>query len=73
MTQAFRCDLCGECVVSEGNAQSSREVARQPTNINGVGVDIGIIVQAHKQHVCNSCWAKVMQKVKAWVDANLGT
>lgn len=71
MSQAFRCDLCGDCVASEDLAKSTREVANESANIAGTQTDIGIIIKVYKPHVCNTCWALVMQKVKAWVQANI--
>ena len=71
MSQAFKCDICGDCVSSEAAAYSEREEARESTNILGVQVDIGIIVKVYVQHVCNTCWPLVRQKVKAWINANL--
>ena len=71
MSQAFQCDLCGDCVASEDLAKSEREVARESTTINGTQVDIGIIIRAYIPHVCNTCWGLVMDKVKAWVNANI--
>jgi hypothetical protein len=73
MSQAFRCDLCGDCVVSEDLAKAQREVANEPTTVSGTDTNIGIIIKVYKQHVCNACWSNVMNKVKAWADANLGT
>jgi hypothetical protein len=73
MSQAYKCDLCGECSVSEDLVKSEREVARESTTISGTGTDLGIIIKVYKQHVCNSCWSEVMNKVKAWVEAHLGT
>lgn len=73
MSQAFRCDLCGNCVQSEDLARAEREVARENTTVSNTGTDIGIIIKVYKQHVCNSCWSLVMQRVKQWVDAHLGT
>ena len=71
MSQAYMCDLCSGCVTSEDLAMSEREVARDSTTINSVTLDIGIIIKAYKPHVCNTCWAIVMQRVKSWVDANI--
>ena len=67
MSQAFRCDLCGDCVSSEDLAKSEREVVNKSTTINGTQTDIGISVKVYKPHVCNTCWALVMAKVKQWV------
>ena len=66
MSQAFQCDLCGDCVASEDLAKSEREVVNKSTTINGTQTDIGISVKVHKPHVCNTCWALVMAKVKQW-------
>jgi hypothetical protein len=71
MSQSFRCDICGDCVSAEADAQSQREVVRQPTTILGVQLDLAIIIKAYVPHVCNTCWGLVMGKVKAWVQANL--
>ncbi len=71
MSQAFKCNICDKCVSAEADAKSEREVARQPTTILGVALDIGIIIKVYLPHVCDECWILVMQKVKAWVDANL--
>jgi hypothetical protein len=71
MSQSFKCDICGNCVATEAEAQAEREEARESTTILGVQVDIGIIVKVYKQHVCDTCWVLVRQKVKAWIQANL--
>ena len=71
MSQAFQCDLCGDCVSSEDLARAEREVANENTTIAGTQTNIGIIIKAYKAHVCNTCWGLVMAKVKAWVNANI--
>lgn len=71
MSQAFQCDLCGDCVANEDLARAEREVAKENTTILGTQLDIGIIIKVYKQHVCNTCWDLVMTKVKAWVNANI--
>ena len=71
MSQAFKCDICGDCVSSEDLARPEREEVRQPTTILGTQVDIGIIVKVYVPNVCNSCWLLVRSKVKAWIEANL--
>ena len=67
MSQAFQCDLCGDCVSSEDLAKSEREVVNKSTTINGTQTDIGISIKVYKPHVCNTCWALVMTQVKQWV------
>ena len=66
MSQAFQCDLCGNCVASEDLAKSEREVVNKSTDIAGTQVDIGIVIKVYKPHVDAECWALVMAKVKAW-------
>ena len=71
MSQAFRCDLCGDYVANEDLAQAEREVAKENVTVSGTQTDIGIIIKVYKQHVCNICWGLVMAKVKAWINANV--
>lgn len=71
MSQAFRCDLCGDCAATEDLARRQREVARESTTVSGTQTDIGIIIKVYQPHVCNTCWSLVMAKVKAWINANI--
>jgi hypothetical protein len=71
MTQAFKCDICGECITNEQDAQSERQLARETTTINSVSVDISISIEVYVSHVCDTCWALTLQKVKAWMNANI--
>lgn len=71
MTQAYKCDLCGNCVLNADDAKSQRLVVRQTSTINMVEVDIGIIIKVFVPHVCDDCWALTMSKVKAWINANV--
>jgi len=71
MSQAFKCDICGDCVANEQNVKSQREVAKENTTVDSVPVDIGIIIKVYVSHICDACWAKVMAKVKAWINAHI--
>ena len=72
MSRAYQCDICGECVSQEADAKSSREVARESANIFGTSVDLFIVTGADVAHVCNTCWAEIMRKVKTWINAHVG-
>ena len=71
MSQAYRCDICGNCVDNEDEAKSQREVAKESATINGVSFDIGIIIKGYLLHICDPCWTTVMSRVKAWVNAHI--
>lgn len=71
MSQAYKCDVCGDCVDNADNAKAEREVARESALIQAVTVDVYIKVGVDVAHVCNTCWLLVMQKVKQWVIANI--
>jgi hypothetical protein len=66
MSTAFRCDICGACVEFAADAKANRVVASESTIIFTVPTVVGIEVQTDKEHVCDTCWAEVMRKVKIW-------
>jgi len=71
MTQAYKCDICGQCELNEQDVLNNREVVKQETTLNAMPVEIGISIKVYVVHICNTCWALAMQKVKAWVEANV--
>ena len=71
MSQAFKCDICGDCVDNEADAYSEWEIAREQTTINTVPVDLYIKVGADVPHLNQACRNLLLAKVKAWVAANL--
>jgi hypothetical protein len=71
MSQAFRCDLCGDCVDSADNAKSEREIAKVSANISGTVADIYIKLGAAVAHVCDVCFNEIKRKAKQWVIANI--
>ena len=71
MSQAFRCDLCGDCVGSEDNAKREREIARVSANISGTVADVYIKLGADVAHVCDDCFNDIKRKAKQWVNANI--
>jgi len=71
MSISYQCDICGQCVSQEDNAKSKREVARENTNIFDMNIDLFIIIGADVAHTCDTCWAEIMRKVKAWVNAHI--
>lgn len=71
MSIGYQCDICGECVSQEADAKSSREVARESATIFSIPVDLFIIIGADVAHVCDTCWAEIMKKAKAWVNAHV--
>ena len=77
MSRAFKCDLCGVAFDVESEGLPERAVASERATIEGKEVDVSIIIKldafagAQETHVCNESWKKVMQAVKAWVNANI--
>ena len=77
MSRAFKCDLCGVAFDVESEGLPERVVASERATIEGREIDISIIIKidafagAQETHVCNASWQKVMQAVKAWVNANI--
>ena len=66
MSTAYRCDICNDCVEFADDAKANRIVAQEETNVFTVPTVIGIEVQTDKEHICDTCWAEVMRKVKLW-------
>ena len=71
MSQAFKCDLCGECADSADTVKHEREVARESASISGTSADIYIRIGADVAHVCDTCFSIIMDKVKLWVNAHI--
>lgn len=71
MSQAYRCDLCGDCIDNLDDARNEREVAREQTSISGTAADLYIKLGADVAHVCNACFVIIKQKAKAWIIANV--
>jgi len=71
MSQAYRCDLCGNCIDNPDNAKHEREVARESATIEGTVADVYIKVGVDVAHVCDASFAVVMQMVKQWVNAHI--
>lgn len=71
MSQAYRCDLCGECSDNPDELKAERKVASESATIEGTTADVYIKVGVGVAHVCDYCFATVMQKAKAWVVANV--
>jgi hypothetical protein len=71
MSQAYRCDLCGDCVDDASTANQEREVARESASISGTTADIYIKLGADVAHVCNTCFTIIAQKAKQWIVANV--
>ena len=71
MSQAYRCDLCGNCVDDSDNAKKEREVARVSATISGTTADLYITLGADVAHVCNDCFLLIKQKAKQWIVANV--
>jgi len=71
MSQAYKCDLCGDCVDSSDNAQQEREVSRHPKKISGTMTDIYIKMGADVAHVCDNCFELVKEAAKEWVNQHL--
>ena len=70
MSSAYMCDICGDCVSNADDAESKRTIASESVTISAVVTQIDLIIKTDKAHVCNSCWGKVIKKVKAWIDAH---
>ena len=70
MSQAFKCDICGNCVAQQADAASAREVARENTTIFGKSVDLFIVLGADVAHTCDTCFAEIKSKAKAWLNAH---
>jgi hypothetical protein len=71
MSQAYKCDLCGDCVDDASDATSEREVARESATISTTQADLYIKLGVDVAHVCNACFVIVKQKAKAWIIANI--
>jgi hypothetical protein len=71
MSQAYRCDLCGDCVDNADDAKAEREVAREASTVSGTVADLYIKIGVDMPHTCDTCFAIVMQKAKAWMNANI--
>jgi hypothetical protein len=71
MSQAYRCDLCGDCVDNSDDAKNEREIARVTTTISGTSADLYIGLGVAVAHVCNACFVIVKEKTKAWIIANI--
>jgi hypothetical protein len=71
MSQAYRCDLCGDCVDDASTAKQEREVARVSASISGTTADVYIKLGADVAHVCDTCFAIIAQKAKQWIVANV--
>ena len=72
MSQAYKCDLCGNCVDNADNAKNEREVARVNGTIAGTSTDLFIKLGADVAHVCDACFYEIKVKAKAWINANVG-
>ncbi len=71
MSQAYRCDLCGDCVDNADNARQEREVARETSTISGTSAELYIKLGVDVAHVCDTCFAIVLKQAKAWIIANV--
>ena len=71
MSRAFSCDICGDCVLQESDAKNSREIQRGIVTIDGVQVEMSLILSAGVPHVCGKCWALLMKKLKQWASNNI--
>jgi len=71
MSKAFRCDLCGDCIDNEDDAQHEREVARVSATVSNTVADVYIKLGADVAHVCNGCFTIIKQKAKQWIVANV--
>ena len=71
MSQAYRCDLCGDCVDNADNAKHEREIARVSAAISGTTADVYIALGADVAHVCDTCFDIIKQKAKQWIIANV--
>lgn len=71
MSQAYRCDLCGDCIDNADDAKQEREIARVSANISGTVADLYITLGADVAHVCDTCFTIIKQKAKQWIIANV--
>ena len=71
MSLAYRCDLCGEFVMSENDAQAERTVASENATISNTVTLLSLNLNLGQNHVCDDCFNIGLQKTKAWVQAHL--
>jgi hypothetical protein len=71
MSLAYKCDLCGDFVLSENDAIRERIVAQESATVSNTQTTMTLKLDLGKQHVCDKCFAIGLQKAKAWVQAHL--
>lgn len=71
MSNAYKCDLCGDCIDNETDAQNRREIQRGTVTINTVPVEMYLMLGAEVPHVCGSCWVLLMKRLKQWAISNI--
>jgi hypothetical protein len=73
MSQAYKCDICGDFVSAADQAISERQVSKENMLVVGEQIDVGIIIKVYKPHTCDTCFNIILQRVRAWLNANYGS
>jgi hypothetical protein len=71
MSQAYKCDLCGDFISLEADAKRQRNLAQEDTTISNTSTVLTLRLDLGKPHVCDKCFAIGIRKTKAWVIANI--
>ena len=58
MSLAYKCDLCGDFVSSESDADSERILIQDDITISNTDTTMTITLDLGKPHVCDTCFAE---------------
>jgi len=78
MSNAFSCDICGDCVADETAARSSRQLAspnltvKPPDPLPETTLDTKLVFNVLVPHVCNNCWKLVVKELRTFILDNIG-
>jgi len=70
MSLAYKCDLCGDFVSSEADAERERIVAQENATVSNTVTIMTLKLDLGKAHVCDRCFNIGKQKAKDWIIAH---
>jgi len=78
VSNAFSCDICGDCVSDEAAAKNLRQLAspnltiKPPAPLPETTVDTKLVFNVMVPHVCNACWKLVVKELRTFILNNIG-
>lgn len=74
MSNAFKCDICGDCIDNEADTKNRWIIASVNDTISETPIQIGIGLTLDSfDHVCNACRIRARNIILNWIITNFGS